>query len=431
MPVVSIDKIADFSGQTVTLQGWLYNHRSSGKIAFLQIRDGSVGTIQAVVVKGEASDDAFALCSELTQESALRVTGEVREHRGKYELGVSDIELVHKAEQDYPISKKEHGPEFLMNQRHLWLRTPTQTAIMRVRAKVIRAIRNYFDSRDYICMDAPILTGNSCEGTSTLFKTDYFGEDAFLSQTGQLYGEVGAMACGKVYVFGPTFRAEKSKTRKHLTEFWMLEPEIAFCDIKQNAAIAEDFVRELLKDVLQTCSKELAFLERDTAELENITKTDFPRITYAEAIELLNKHGHDMKWGDDFGAPEETKLGELHDGKPVFILEFPKELKSFYFKENPDDTRTVFGMDLIAPNGYGEIIGGGERETDYEKLLAGIKAHNLDEKEYHWYLDLRRYGSVPHAGFGLGLERTVAWICGTSHIRETIGFPRTLNYLRP
>lgn len=421
-------------GAVVTIRGWLYNHRSSGKIRFLEMRDGSPSTIQCVAAPGTTDEASFNLCGELTQESSLIVTGLVKAHPkkpGVYELDVHKVELVQKAEINYPISHKEHGPEHLMQFRHLWLRTPRQVAVARTRASIVKAIRDFFDSRDFTLMDAPILTPSACEGTSTLFSTDYFDETAFLTQSGQLYGEVGAMALGKTYVFGPTFRAEKSKTRKHLTEFWMVEPEIAFWSLEENMTLGEQLVSQIMRDVLARNRTELTTLGRDVAALEKIAEGNFPRVHYNECVDLLNKNGHPFKWGDDFGAPEETKIGNLFGDKPVWIHHFPKEIKSFYFKLDPEDTRYALGCDLIAPHGWGEIIGGGIREENYETLKAAVIQHKLNLEDYQWYLDLRRYGSVPHGGFGLGLERTVSWVCGLDHVRETIAFPRMLNYLRP
>jgi asparaginyl-tRNA synthetase len=432
--IMEIKQAKDFVGQVVTIRGWLYNHRSSGKIRFLEMRDGSTQTIQCVVAQGTASESAFQITGELTQESSLSVTGLVKAHPkklGVFELDVHEVEVAQKAEANYPISHKEHGPEFLMQQRHLWLRTPRQVAIARTRAGIVKSIRDFFDNRGFVLMDAPILTPAACEGTSTLFSTDYFDETAFLTQSGQLYGEVGAMALGKTYVFGPTFRAEKSKTRKHLTEFWMVEPEVAFWSLEENMALGEALVTTIAKEALARHGEELKILGRDIASLEAVASGGFPQVHYNDCIDLLNKNGHPFPWGDDFGAPEETKIGELFGGKPVWIHHFPKDIKSFYFKLDPSDPRYALGCDLIAPHGWGEIIGGGIREEDYEKLKTSLEHHKLNLEDYQWYLDLRRYGSVPHGGFGLGLERTVSWICGLDHVRETIAFPRMLNYLRP
>jgi asparaginyl-tRNA synthetase len=432
--IVRIDDISKYVGQVVTIRGWLYNHRSSGKIRFLELRDGSANTLQAVVANGTADEQSFNLSGELTQESSVIVTGLAKAHPkkpGVYEMDAHKVQLVQKAEINYPISHKEHGPEHLMQHRHLWLRTPRPVAIARTRARIVKSIRDFFDSRDFVLMDAPILTPSACEGTSTLFETEYFDEKAFLTQSGQLYGEVGAMAFGKTYVFGPTFRAEKSKTRKHLTEFWMVEPEIAFWSLEENMTLGEELVTTIMKDVIKDRAGELKTLGRDVAALQAIAEGGFPRVHYNDCIEMLQKAGMEVKWGDDFGAPEETKIGELFGGKPVWIHHFPKDIKSFYFKKDPQDPRYALGCDLIAPHGWGEMIGGGIREEDYETLKAAVIAHKLNLEDYQWYLDLRRYGSVPHGGFGLGLERTVSWVCGLAHVRETIAFPRMLNYLRP
>ncbi len=432
--IVRIGEIKKYNKQVVTIHCWLYNSRSSGKISFLELRDGSLQTLQAIVSNHDCDEDSFQLAKKLTQESSISVTGAVKEHHkkvGTYEIDVHKIELVQMAEPSYPISHKEHGVEFLMQNRHLWLRTPRQVAILRTRAKINSLIRNFFDERGFVLMDPPILTPSACEGTSDLFETEYFDSRAYLTQSGQLYAEAGAMALGKTYTFAPTFRAEKSKTRKHLTEFWMIEPEVAFCDMNGVMDLAQEFITTVVKNVLEVCGEELTTLGRDRSDLELLTQKTFPVISYEEAIDVLNKHGGSLKWGDDFGAPEETKLGSIFKGMPVFIKEFPKEMKSFYFKQNDKDPRTVLGFDLIAPHGYGEIIGGSEREFDVDILKKNIQQYGLDEKEYEWYLDLRRYGSVPHAGFGLGLERMVAWICGLDHVRETIPFPRMINYIRP
>jgi asparaginyl-tRNA synthetase len=417
-------------GAAVRVHGWVYQKRSSGKIKFLQIRDGT-GIIQGVLVKGECNDASFETFDKLTQESSVIVDGALRKHpkSGEYELGVTAIDLVHLAE-PYPISPKEHGVEFLMEHRHLWVRSSRQFAALRVRAEIIKAIRDFFDSRGFVLFDAPILTPSSCEGTSTLFQTPYFDTKAFLTQSGQLYGEVGAMAFGKVYVFGPTFRAEKSKTRKHLTEFWMVEPEVAYNDLNDTMDLGTAFVQEIIKSVLANKAKDLKTLERDTTELEKIASQDFPRIHYNDAIKVLEKRGVGVPWGEDFGAPQETALGEEF-GTPVWVHHFPKAIKAFYFKQDPEDERFALGCDLIAPNGYGEIIGGGQREHDRTVLESHIRDHGLPLEDYNWYIDLRRFGSVPHAGFGLGLERTVAWVCGLDHVRETIPFPRMIHTLRP
>lgn len=437
--IARIAALSEFDGETIKLRGWVFNKRSSGKIKFLMIRDGS-GIVQGVLVKGEVDDASFEEFEKLTQESSIIVTGKVRkEPRSKigYELTVLHVEVVQIAE-TYPISLKEHGVEFLMENRHLWIRSQRQWAALRVRSEIFFAIQDFFRKRGFIRFDPPILSATSCEGTSTLFQTPYFDEKAFLTQSGQLYGEAGAHAFGNIYTFGPTFRAEKSKTRKHLTEFWMVEPEMAYGKLNDVMDLGEAFVMHIVKHCLEHCQPELVILERNQEELESIISGPFPRITYDEALKVLEKKGHVVPWGEDFGAPHETALGEEF-GKPVFIHHFPSSIKAFYFKHADDphgegvdrDGKYALGADLIAPFGYGEIIGGGQREDHLEVLKRRIQEHGLDEKEYSWYLDLRRYGSTPHAGFGLGVERTVAWITGVEHIRETIPFPRTINSIRP
>jgi len=433
-----IEDAARFDGEVVTVRGWVYHKRSSGKIKFLVVRDGT-GQIQGVLFKGECSEEAFVEFEKLTQESSVEVTGKLRKEPrspGGFELGVQSLKIIQVAE-PYPISPKEHGVEFLMENRHLWVRSQRQWAALRVRAEVIRAIHEFFDQRGYIRFDAPILTPSACEGTSTLFSTQYFDEKAYLTQSGQLYGEVGAMAFGKVYVFGPTFRAEKSKTRKHLTEFWMVEPEVAYADLNDTMKLGEEFIEHVVQSVLSRKSNELKILERDLSQLESI-RGPFPRVSYDEAIGVLEKRGVGIPWGEDFGAPHETALGEEF-GKPVFVHHMPSQIKAFYFKQSDSvggpgvqgTGKYALGCDLIAPFGYGEIIGGGQREESAAVLKRRIAEHGLNEKDYSWYLDLRRFGSVPHAGFGLGVERTVAWMTGVEHVRETIPFPRMLNTLRP
>ena len=423
-------------GQTVTVRGWVYGKRSSGKIKFLTMRDGT-GLLQGVLFKGECTDEAFDAFEQLTQESSVEVTGALRANpRGGFEMGVQSFKLVTLAE-PYPITPKDHGVEFLMEHRHLWLRSQRQWAAIRVRHEIMRSINEFFDKQGFIRFDAPILTPSACEGTSTLFGTDYFDEKAFLTQSGQLYGEVGAMAFGKIYVFGPTFRAEKSKTRKHLTEFWMVEPEMAYYDLNDNMDLGEKFIEHIVQSVLANRAPELKILERDVKQLEAI-KGPFPRISYDEALKVLEKRGLALPWGEDFGAPHETALGEEF-GKPVFVHHMPSQIKAFYFKQS--DTvggpgvsgkgKYALGCDLIAPLGYGEIIGGGQREESVEVLKRRIAEEGLREADYSWYMDLRRFGSVPHSGFGLGVERTVAWMTGVEHVRETIPFPRMLNTLRP
>jgi asparaginyl-tRNA synthetase len=428
--ITTVADIAAHEGRTATIRGWLYNKSSKGKLHFLQVRDGT-GVVQCVVFRGDVDEEVFELAGSLSQESSVVVTGTVKaDARSKigYELAVSGLDLVQMAE-PYPITPKEHGVEFLMDHRHLWLRSRRQHAVLRVRAEIVAAIRDYFDSRGYVNVDAPILTPAACEGTSTLFETDYFGQSAFLTQSGQLYMEAAAMAHGRVYCFGPTFRAEKSKTRRHLTEFWMVEPEVAFMDIDGDMALAEDFVAAIVARVLDRRRDELEVLERDVSALESV-HTPFPRMSYDEAVETLQRAGHTASWGDDFGGDEETVLSGSHD-RPVIIHRFPAAIKAFYMKRDPERPELSLGMDVLAPEGYGEIVGGGQREDDLSTLERSIREHDLPPEVFGWYTDLRRYGSVPHAGFGLGLERTVAWICGLRHVRETIPFPRLLNRLEP
>ncbi len=427
----TIAEVHKYVGQEVTIGAWLANKRSSGKIAFLQLRDGT-GFIQGVVEKAQVSEDVFQSAKSITQESSLYVTGIVREDNRSpfgYELSVTNIELIHMAV-DYPITPKEHGIEFLMDHRHLWLRSKRQHAIMKIRNEVIRATYEFFNENGFVKVDPPILTGSAPEGTTELFHTKYFDEDAYLSQSGQLYMEAAAMALGKVFSFGPTFRAEKSKTRRHLIEFWMIEPEMAFYQFEDNLQIQEQYVSHIVQSVLKNCQLELKTLGRDTSKLENV-KPPFARITYDEAIQLLHKKGFDdIQWGDDFGAPHETVIAESFD-KPVFITHYPTTLKPFYMQPDPNRPEVVLCADLIAPEGYGEIIGGSERIHDYNLLKQRLEEHQLSLDAYKWYLELRQYGSVPHSGFGLGLERTIAWICGVEHVRETIPFPRLLNRLYP
>ncbi len=428
--ITTVEAIAGHEGRTVTLRGWLYNRSSKGKLHFLQLRDGT-GIIQCVMFSQEVSDETFALAGSLTQESSIVVTGTVRaDKRSKigFELGVSDLTLVHMAE-PYPISPKEHGVEFLMDKRHLWLRSRRQHAIMRVRSEIVAGIRDFFDGRGFVNVDAPILTPAACEGTSTLFETEYFGQNAYLTQSGQLYMEAACMAHGKVYCFGPTFRAEKSKTRRHLTEFWMVEPEVAFMDIDEDMELAEDLVVFVVHRVLDRRRPELEALERDTARLESVTRP-FVRMSYDDAIRTLVAAGHLTSWGDDFGGDEETVLASQSD-RPIIVHRFPAAIKAFYMKHDPARPELALGMDVLAPEGYGEIIGGGQREDDLAVLEKAIAQHGLSPAVFEWYTDLRRYGTVPHAGFGLGLERTVAWICGLKHVRETIPFPRLINRLTP
>lgn len=422
----------DYVGKEVKIGAWIANKRSSGKIAFLQLRDGSA-YFQGVVVKKQVSEEVFETAKNLNQETAVWVYGTIAEDdRSKfgYEIHISDIEVVAESH-DYPITPKEHGTEFLMDHRHLWLRSKKQHAIMQIRNEIIRASYEFFNKEGFIKIDPPILTGNAAENTTDLFHTEYFDQDAYLSQSGQLYLEAAAMAFGKVFSHGPTFRAEKSKTRRHLIEFWMIEPEMAFMNQDESLEIQEQYVAYLVRNVIDNCGYALETLGRDVEVLEKYTKLPYPRISYDEAVELLQKNGfEDVKWGDDFGSPEETFIANQFD-QPVFILNYPKDIKPFYMKKHPERDDVVLCADMIAPEGYGEIIGGSEREDDYDTLLQEIKNFGLKVEDYEWYLDLRKYGSVPHSGFGLGLERAVTWISGTEHIRESIPFPRLLNRIYP
>lgn len=426
MSKIQIKDLSNYTGQEVTLHGWVYNKRSSGKLHFLILRDGS-GLVQCVYFKGNVSPEVFELTDSVGQESSVIVTGKVKaEPRavGGYELDATDCKLIAKSE-DYPITPKDHGIEFLMDQRHLWLRSSRQVAIMRIRHRIIKAIRDFFDDRGFTLMDSPILTPAACEGTSTLFETEYFDlGKAYLTQSGQLYAEASALALGKVYTFGPTFRAEKSKTRRHLTEFWMVEPEVAFNDLNDNMELAEQFLEYIVQSVLKDRAEELKVLERDTTKLEAV-KAPFPKISYDEAVEILRKNGEDFPWGEDFGGGHETIISSQFD-RPVIVHRYPSEVKAFYMKRDPENPKVALAMDILAPEGYGEVVGGSQREDDYDLLLGRIHEHNLPQEAFEWYLDLRRFGSVPHSGFGLGVERTVAWICGLEHIRETIPFPRMI-----
>lgn len=425
-----ISEIGKYEGQDVCIRGWLYGKRSSGKLHFLQVRDGS-GIIQAVVFKGDVDPETFERADKISQESSIVICGTVREDKRSpigFELGVKEVEIIGESV-DYPITPKEHGVAFLLDKRHLWLRSPRQHAILKIRHEIIKSIRDYFNNNNFLLIDAPIFTPAACEGTTTLFETEYFDEKAYLTQSGQLYMEAAAMAFGKVYCFGPTFRAEKSKTRRHLTEFWMVEPEVAYNDLNDNMDLAEDFVEYIVQQVVKNRRAELEVLERDISKLENIKKP-FPRITYDEAIEILNKNGKEMPWGDDFGADEETVISQQFD-RPVMIHRYPAQVKAFYMKQDPENANLALCVDVIAPEGYGEMIGGGQREDNLDILLAKINEHKLPEEAFDWYLDLRRYGSVPHAGFGLGIERTVSWLCGLHHVRETIPFPRLMERIRP
>ncbi len=430
MKWVYIEDIASFKDQEVEIRGWLYNKRSSGKIRFLLVRDGT-GLIQATLFDPGANKSLFDKFDELTQESSFKIRGFVREDKrapSGYELNITDIEILQIAE-EYPITPKEHGISFLMEHRHLWLRSQKQNAVLKIRAEVIRAIRDFFDGRKFRLMDTPILTPSACEGTSTLFETEYFDQKAYLSQSGQLYNEATAMAFGKVYCFGPTFRAEKSKTRKHLIEFWMVEPEVAFAALKDIIDLSEDLVLFILERVLQRNKNDLDMLERDRQPLETIKKP-FPRVTYDDILPKLQEKGSKIEWGMDLGASEESILPEIYDC-PVCITHFPAAIKAFYMQPDAQRPDTVLGVDVMASEGYGELIGGGQRIHDPELLEQRIKEHNLPREDYKWYLDLRRYGSVPHSGFGLGVERMLSWICKIQHIRETIPFPRLLYKIYP
>ena len=426
-----IENLQSHLGESVTLRGWLYNKRSSGKIRFLVMRDGT-GLVQGVLVKANLSEELFNRFDVLTQESSFAMTGTIRQESrapGGYELDVTDLQVIHIAH-EYPITPKEHGVEFLMDRRHLWLRSSRQHAVLRVRHQVVKSIREFFDNRGFLLMDAPIFTPATCEGTSTLFETPYFDlGKAYLTQSGQLYGEAGAMAFGKIYVFGPTFRAEKSKTRRHLTEFWMVEPEVAFNDLNDNMDLAEEMLEHVVQSVLKNRSAELKSLERNTTLLENVQRP-LPRISYDEAVDILRKNNIPFEWGNDLGGTDETIVSQQFD-RPVMVHHYPSEVKAFYMKRDPANPKLALAVDVLAPEGYGEIIGGSQREDDLEMLLARLKEQQLPQEAFEWYLDLRRYGSVPHAGFGLGVERTVSWLCGLDHLRETIPFPRLMYRLTP
>lgn len=446
MPVVAIESLKDHVDSEVTVQGWLYAKTGKGKLQFLQMRDGS-GICQAVVFKKNVSEEDFEAAKELTQESSLTVTGSVRADErapgvpGGFEIDVTSLVVTQVAE-TYPITPKEHGIDFLMKNRHLWLRSSKQWAAIRVRATIIQGIREWLDGNGFLNVDTPLITPSAAEGTTTLFKIDYHGEPAFLAQTGQLYNEANIFAFGKVYCFGPTFRAEKSKTRRHLQEFWMVEPEIAFCDLEQLMEIEEQFVSHIVNKCLTERAPELAVLERDLSHLQKVMPP-FPRIHYDEAVAMINKAaaarelvpGYEdtvptIEWGDDFGSPHETYIAAQFD-KPVFVHHYPTQIKAFYMEPEPGRGEVCRSVDLLAPEGYGEITGGSERMSDPEKLIAAIDKHGLPQEAYDWYVDLRKYGSTVHSGFGLGVERTVAWICGLDHVRETIAFPRTLTTMRP
>jgi asparaginyl-tRNA synthetase len=428
---VYIEDIGKHTGEEVTIKGWLHNRRSSGKIHFLTVRDGS-GFIQAVMSKAAVGEDAFKAADHLSQESSLIVTGTAREDKrapSGYELDVKSFDVIG-ASHDYPITPKEHGVDYLLDRRHLWIRTERQQAILRVRHEIINAVRDFFNDRGFILADTPIFTPAACEGTTTLFPAQYFEEQtAYLTQSGQLYNEANAMALGRVYCFGPTFRAEKSKTRRHLTEFWMVEPEMAYADLDDVMNLAEDLVVSIVARVLDKRRRELTVLERDLSKLESVQKP-FPRISYDDAVKTLQQKGLPIEWGGDFGGPDETTLSEQHD-RPIMVHRYPAAVKAFYMKPDPERSELALGVDMLAPEGYGEIIGGGERLADLDLLLARIKEHDLPQEAFEWYLDLRRYGTVPHGGFGMGIERVVAWICKLEHVRETIPYPRMLYRLYP
>ena len=438
-PLTTIAAIGSHEGETVTLRVWLYNSRASGKLLFPIFRDGT-GTIQGIVPKAAVAPEVFESIKGLTQESSVVVTGKVRADArapGGYELDVETVSIQQRVPEDtpYPISLKEHGTDFLMEHRHLWVRTPRQSAILRIRAEIIKAARDYLDDHGFTLTDPPILTPAACEGTSTLFPVDYFGDEAFLTQSGQLYIEATALALGKVYSFGPTFRAEKSKTRRHLTEFWMVEPEMAYAGLDDLMVLAENFISFVVERVLTRRAADLKVIERDISKLETI-KAPFPRIRYDEAVRMLNDaHAkgiieHVFEYGNDFGSPDETYISSQFD-RPVMIHRYPAAVKAFYMEPDPDDPQYALCVDVLAPEGYGEVIGGSQRIASYELLKQRIEEHNLPLDAFNWYLDLRRYGSVPHAGFGMGIERAVAWICGLDHVRETIPFARTLNRMYP
>lgn len=426
---VLIKNLKNYPEREVEVKGWLYNKRSSGKIVFMIIRDGT-GLLQCVLMKKERPD-LFELAEKINQESSVMVRGTVREEPrspGGVEMQLTDIEIVNIAD-NYPISLKEHGVDFLADRRHLWIRTPKQSALLRVRSTVEQACRDFLHQQDFVLADAPIITPAACEGTTTLFEIDYHGEKAFLSQSGQLYNEAAAMALGRIYCFGPTFRAEKSKTRRHLMEFWMMEAEAAYFDFEDNLKLQEGLIYFIIRTVLDKNKEDLKVLNRDIEKLEAVS-LPFPRLSYTEAVEMLRNKGREFEWGNDFGAPDETEIS-TNFNSPVFVHRYPTKIKAFYMKPDPSDGKVVLGADLLAPEGYGEIIGGGQRIDDLTLLESRIREHNLPEEAFAWYLDLRRYGSVPHSGFGLGIERTVAWLCGIEHVRETIPFPRTLYRLYP
>jgi asparaginyl-tRNA synthetase len=430
MKWVYVEDLSQHAGADVEVRGWVYNKRSSGKIRFILVRDGT-GIVQSTVYSPGKDHPLFEKFDKLTQETSIKIRGKVKEDKrapGGYEIELDEMDIIQIAE-DYPITPKEHGISFLMENRHLWLRSQKQHAVLEIRAQTIRAIRDFFDGQGFRLMDTPLLTPSACEGTTTLFETQYFDDKAYLSQSGQLYNEATAAAFGKVYCFGPTFRAEKSKTRKHLMEFWMVEPEVAFAELEDTKKLGEDLIVYIIERVLEKNQKHLEILERDTKPLEQV-KTPFPHIKYEDAIDKLNERGFDLKFGDDFGSPEETALSDMFN-QPISMTHFPAKIKAFYMQPAVDRPDLVLGVDILASEGYGEIIGGGQRIHNYELLEQKIREHNLPRQDYEWYLDLRRYGSVPHSGFGLGIERMVAWLCKIKHIRETIPFPRLLYRIYP
>ena len=432
MKTLMVNQLNDsYCGESIQMKGWVYNTRSIGKIWFLIFRDGT-GLIQGVIVKNEASEETFGLESKLNQEDSIIIEGIIRKEDrsiGGFEIGIKNIEVVNHVIEEYPISPKEHGTDFLMSNRHLWIRSKRQNAIMRIRHQVSKSIRDFFDSNGFILLDSPIFTANAVEGTTSLFEVDYFERSAFLSQSGQLYQEAGASAFGRSYCFGPCFRAEKSKTRRHLTEFWMVEPEMAYVELDENMQWAENLIFHIVKDVIKTCKLELEILGREISFLENITPP-FPKLTYEQAVDLINRKGSNFEYGNDFGSPDENLISSEFN-KPVMIHRWPYSIKPFYMKRDKQNNDLALGFDMLAPEGFGEIIGGGQREEDLKVLEKSISHHDLPLEPFKWFLDLRKFGSVPHSGFGLGLERMVAWICNVRHIRETIPFPRTMGRIEP
>jgi asparaginyl-tRNA synthetase len=430
MPVVYVENVNEHEGIEITLRGWVYNKRSSGKLQFILLRDGT-GIIQCVAFKGNFTPEQFEMLDRLSQESSIEITGKARKDvrsPGGYELDVSDFRILQQTE-NYPITPKEHGTAFLMENRHLWLRSSRQHAILKIRHEIIKACRDYFDDQGFTLIDTPIFTPNACEGTTTLFETDYFDQTAYLTQSGQLYNEATAAAFGKVYCFGPTFRAEKSKTRRHLMEFWMVEPEVAYANLEDTMQLAEGLLCFILDRVLTKRREQLKVLERDVSILEKIRRP-FPRLSYDEAVKKMQAGGSEIQWGGDFGGGDETILSQQYSA-PVMVHRYPSEVKAFYMQPDPERPEVALCVDVLAPEGYGEIIGGGQRIHDFELLMKRLKDHNLSTEPFQWYLDLRRYGTVPHAGFGMGIERAVAWICNLTHLREAIAFPRTLYRIYP